>query len=85
MVIDLLAVIGKICGFFDNGGEIINCLLMFFNFTNSLKVSLIDLLENSVLKFFGILISRVGGIVSFRPPDIDPRLAQPTKTSVNRK
>ena len=77
MVIDLLAVTGKICGFFDKGGEIMSCLSTFFSLTYSSKVSFIDLLENSVLKFRGKLILSTGGIVSFNPPVIDPLLAHP--------
>ena len=63
-------------GCFLKGGDIINCLLMSFTLINSLKLIFISLLLKLVLKFFGLLETILGEIVSFAPPVMVPLLAQ---------
>ena len=67
------------------GGEIINCLFMFFSFTYSLKTSLISFPLKFVEKFGGKLAFKTGAIVSLSPPVMVPRLAQLDVTNTKTK
>jgi hypothetical protein len=80
----LLAFKGKTSGGLLNGGETINCLLRFFNFTYSSKTNLISFPLKFVEKFFGKLAVKTGGIVSLAPPVIVPRLAQLANSKIKK-
>ena len=84
LFIILLGFIGETSGLYFIGGETISCLFRFFNFTYSSNVKFISFPLKFTLKFLGKLAFKTGAIVSFKPPEIDPRLAHPITVSANK-
>lgn len=76
---------GVIIGANFIGGEIINSLVMSFSFIYSSKRISISLPVKLMVKFSGLLLTIIGAMVSFKPPEGEPFFAQSTKESRNKK